>query len=497
MEKYFTITGSLTIDDIKNITKNNLRIELSQESKDAIVKAKTYLDGKLKETNAVYYGINTGFGSFCNTVIDASQLEQLQENLVKSHACGTGTEVPDEIVKLMLLLKVQSLSYGYSGVQLETVWRLADMFNLNILPVIYQQGSLGASGDLAPLAHLALPILGLGEVKVEGIRYSMPEVWEGLRLKPMKLQAKEGLALLNGTQFMSAYGLWCIMMSNKIIAWADAIAALSADAFLCREEPFWEHTHNIRAHAGQVAVAKNMMRLLDGSKLIKQKKVQVQDAYSFRCIPQVHGATRDVVAQVQRTFETEINSVTDNPNVFPDEDLIISGGNFHGQTLAMHLDFLAIALSELASISERRIYKLMGGERDLPAYLATNGGLNSGFMIAQYTAAGIVSQNKQFCTPASVDSIMSSNGQEDHVSMGANAATKCYNVVQNVLQVLAIELTCAAQAMEFRDVKNTSPLLQKIHSQFRETVPQVQEDVVMYDLLHKAKEFLMSHEAGE
>lgn len=495
MENYFTITSRITFDDILEISKKNLRIELSQDSKDAIIKSKNFLDAKVKETGKIYYGINTGFGSFCNTIIDASQLEQLQENLVKSHACGTGAEVPDAIVKLMLLLKVQSLSYGYSGVQLETVWRLADMFNLNILPVIYQQGSLGASGDLAPLAHLSLPLLGLGEVKVEGKRYPMPEVWKGLRLKPIQLQAKEGLALLNGTQFMSAYGVWNIMMANKITAWADAIAALSADAFLCREDAFWHHTHAIRPHAGQVAVAKNMLRLLSGSTLINQPKVQVQDAYSFRCIPQVHGASRDVIAQVQRTFETEINSVTDNPNLFPDEDLIISGGNFHGQTLAMHLDFLAIALSEIANISERRIYKLIGGERGLPAYLTSNGGLNSGFMIAQYTAAGIVSQNKQLCTPASIDSIVSSNGQEDHVSMGANAATKCYAVVQNVLQVLGIELLCAAQAMEYRGAENTSPLLQKIHADFRMHIPKLEDDIVLYEFMHKAKEFLIMNEA--
>ncbi len=495
MENYYTISPKISIEEIIEIISSNRPIQLSQESKEAIVKAKEYLNSKLADTGKVYYGINTGFGSFCNTVIDASQLEQLQENLVKSHACGTGETVPDEIVKIMLLLKVQSLSYGHSGVQLETVWRLLDMFNLNLLPVVYQQGSLGASGDLAPLAHLCLPILGMGEIKVAGVKYEMSEVWQGLRLKPMKLQAKEGLALLNGTQFMSAYGVWSIMMANKIIAWADAIAALSADAFYCREEPFWHYTHQIRSHAGQVAAAKNIMRLLEGSEITKLQKDQVQDAYSFRCIPQVHGATRDVVAQVQRTFETEINAVTDNPNLFPDEDLIISGGNFHGQTLAMHLDFLAIALSEIANISERRIYKLMGGERGLPHYLTPNGGLNSGFMIAQYTAAGIVSQNKQYCTPASVDSIVSSNGQEDHVSMGANAATKCYKVVHNVMQVLGIELACAAQALDFRTNNKTSPILQKLHEDFRVKVPIISEDVVMYDILQNAKSFLMETSA--
>ncbi|MCX6190400.1 MAG: histidine ammonia-lyase [Bacteroidetes bacterium] len=485
----------LQLETLQEIISQHKRIALSEDAKINIQKCRSYLDKKMASNNTPIYGINTGFGSLCNVKISNENLSQLQENLVKSHACGTGEEVPHEIVKIMLLLKIQSLSYGHSGVQLVTVERLVDFFNNDILPIIYNQGSLGASGDLAPLAHLSLPLLGLGEVKVEGKTYRMEEVWPGLRLKPMKLQAKEGLALLNGTQFMSAYGVWNLLMAHKISAWADAIAALSADAFLCREDAFWHHTHAIRPHEGQMAVAKNMMHWLEGSKLMAQQKVQVQDAYSFRCIPQVHGATRDVIAQVQRTFETEINSVTDNPNIFADEDLIISGGNFHGQTLAMHLDFLAIALSEIASISERRIYKLMGGERDLPAYLTPNGGLNSGFMITQYTAAGIVSQNKQLCTPASVDSIISSNGQEDHVSMGANAATKCYAVVQNVLQVLGIELLCAAQAIEYRGVENTSPLLRNIHTKFREQIPQIKEDVVMYEWMKKSKEFLLQHEA--
>lgn len=491
MNPHFTLGEKLSLENIQHILQQGLSLELSQASKEAILKCKQYLDEKIKEPGKIYYGINTGFGSFCNTVIDAADLELLQENLVKSHACGTGAEVPEAIVKLMLLLKVQSLSYGYSGVQLETVWRLLDFFNLNILPVVYEQGSLGASGDLAPLAHLSLPVIGLGDIRVKGEKYAMAEVQKGLRLKPVALQAKEGLALLNGTQFMSAYGVWCLMMAEKIMQWSDAIAALSADAFLCREEPFWKHTHAIRPHKGQMAVAENMMRLLDGSKLMKEPKPQVQDAYSFRCIPQVHGATRDVVSRVKEIIETEINAVTDNPNVFADDDLIISGGNFHGQTLALHLDFLAMALSELANISERRIYKLMGGERGLPTYLTPNGGLNSGFMIAQYTAAGIVSQNKQLCTPASVDSITSSNGQEDHVSMGANAATKCYRVVHNVMQVLGIELMCAAQAIEFRGTENTSAVLQKMHSGFRDVVPQIENDVVMYQHLANAKEFLM------
>jgi histidine ammonia-lyase len=490
MPQQFQITNTISLSDIEKILADGLMIELSEKTRDAILRSKEFLDRKVSEKGSVYYGINTGFGSFCNTVISKDQLGELQENLVKSHACGTGDEVPAEIVKLMLLLKIQSLGYGYSGVQLDTVWRLVDMFNLDILPVVYEQGSLGASGDLAPLAHLSLPLIGLGEIWINGSRNRVESIREKLHHKPLKLQAKEGLALLNGTQFMSAYGTWCLIHAKKIIAWADAIAALSADAFLCLQEPFFPQIHIIRPHKGQVEAASNMRRLLEGSRLMSEPKPQVQDPYSFRCIPQVHGATRDVTDSVMKIFETEINSVTDNPNLFADDDMIISGGNFHGQTLALHLDFLAMGLSELANISERRIFKLVSGERGLPPYLVKEGGLQSGMMIAQYTAASIVSQNKQYCSPASVDSIVSSNGQEDHVSMGANAAVKCYKVVQNVYQVLAIELMCAAQALDFRKKEDTSPLLHQLFLDFRTTVPYLENDIVMYEQLHKAKDFL-------
>jgi histidine ammonia-lyase len=426
-------------------------------------------------------------------VIPDNELEQLQANLVMSHACGTGDEVPQEIVRLMLLLKVQALAYGKSAVQLETVQRLAYMFNNDILPVVYQQGSLGASGDLAPLAHLCLPLLGLGEVNYKGSRKPSSEVFREHKLDPIRLKSKEGLALLNGTQFMSAYGIWCLLKTKRISRAADMIAAVSLEAFDGRVEPFRPHIHSIRPHKGQISTAANMRRLLEGSELIKRKKEHVQDPYSFRCIPQVHGASKDTSDYVQSIFLTEINSVTDNPTVFPEEDEIISGGNFHGQPLALGLDFLAIALAELGNISERRTYQLISGLRGLPPFLVAEPGLNSGFMIPQYTAASIVSQNKQYCSPASVDSIVSSNGQEDHVSMGANAATKCFKVVENVERILAIELFNAAQALEFRRPLKSSGILEELVSQYRKDVPFIKADKVMFNEMQKSIDFLRSH----
>jgi histidine ammonia-lyase len=401
-----------------------------------------------------------------------------------------GEEVPADIVKLMLMLKIKSLSYGHSGVQIDTVNRLMDMYNNNVLPVIYTQGSLGASGDLAPLSHMSLPLIGLGEVYHNGVKFPAEVVLDDLDWEPIKLQSKEGLALINGTQFMSAYGLHHLIQAERLLNWANIIAAISFDAFDCLTEPLNENIHRIRPHSGQVSTAKKMRELLSGSAIASQKKAQVQDPYSFRCIPQVHGATQDTVDYVQRIFMTEINSVTDNPNIFPDEDLIVSGGNFHGQPLALALDFLAIAMSELGSISERRTYQLIGGQRGLPAFLVKDPGLNSGFMIPQYTAAGIVSENKQLCTPASVDSIPSSNNQEDHVSMGANAATKCKRVIDNVEKVLAIELLSAVQAIEFRKPMKTSPQLQAIIDAFRKVVSFNEADRILHDDMKLVVEFI-------
>jgi histidine ammonia-lyase len=422
--------------------------------------------------------------------IDKNQIEELQHNLLKSHACGLGEEVPRDIVKLMLMLKIKSLSYGNSGVQIDTVKRLAEMYNNEVLPVIYTQGSLGASGDLAPLSHLGLPLVGLGEVYYNGEKHQAEKILNLFGWRPIALQSKEGLALINGTQFMSAYGIYCLKKCEHLIKMADLIAALSFDAFDCIEEPMHEAIHAIRPHKGQMETAAVIRGYLKGSEIVRQRKQQVQDPYSFRCLPQVHGATKDTFTHILNVFLTEVNSVTDNPNIFPDEDLIVSGGNFHGQPLALNLDFLAIAMSELANISERRIYQLISGQRNLPLFLVKKAGLNSGFMIPQYTAAGIVSENKQLCTPASVDSISSSNNQEDHVSMGANSATKCLRVVENVEKVLAIELLSAAQALDFRRPLKSSPMIENLYTSFREIVSFNEADRVLHYDLKKSVDFI-------
>ena len=487
---YHITSGKLSISKIEEIIKSKTKIALSDESKNSILKCRIYLDNKMKNQTTPVYGINTGFGSLCDTKIDDNDLEQLQENLVKSHACGTGDLVPETIVKLMLLLKVQGLSYGYSGVQLETVERLIYFYNNNLLPIVYTQGSLGASGDLSPLAHLCLPLLGLGEMLENGAKKTATEILKQHNLQPIKLKSKEGLALLNGTQFMSAYGVWNIISAQKINIISDLIASISLEAFDGRQEPFIEQLHTIRAHAGQLQTSANMRNNLFESQMQQQHKKAVQDPYSFRCIPQVHGATKDTTSYVASVFETEINSVTDNPTIFVDDDLIVSGGNFHGQPLAIALDMLCIGISEISNISERRIYQLISGLRGLPAFLVKNPGLNSGFMIPQYTAASIVSANKQLCTPASADSIVSSNGQEDHVSMGANAAVKCAKVIENTVRVLSIELLNAAQALEFRRPLKSSQVIEKIIEQFRNEIAFVENDVVMYEYMHKAEDFV-------
>lgn len=480
----------LSINDIEDIIFENRKLALSDEAKSKIVKCRKYLDNKIREHAEPMYGINTGFGALYNKSVSEDDLGALQRNLMVSHACGTGDVVPIEIVRLMLLLKIQGLSYGNSGVQLVTVERLIEFFNHNIFPIVYQQGSLGASGDLAPLAHLCLPLIGEGEVLFEGKVQPSKNVLKKFGWKPIELQSKEGLALLNGTQFMSSYGLHCIMNAYQLASVADFISAISLDAFDGRQEPFDKLIHKIRPHKGQMDVAENMRNILKGSQLIKRRKEHVQDPYSFRCIPQVHGASRDAINYAAGVILTEINSVTDNPTIFPDDDKVISAGNFHGQPLALAMDFLAIALAELGNISERRTYLLISGQRGLPPFLASNPGLNSGFMIPQYTAASIVSQNKQYCTPASVDSIVSSNGQEDHVSMGANAATKLFKVVQNVYTILGIELMTAAQALEFRKPMQSSKMINEFVAAYRNTVPFIEEDVVMYPLMKKSEEFL-------
>ena len=470
-----------------------MTLQLSEESTEAIIKCRQFLDRKMADTDNPVYGISTGFGSLCNVTIPEEDLSQLQYNLVISHACGTGDEVRPEIVKIMLLLKIQSLSYGHSGVQLATVQRLIDMFNNNVIPVVYQQGSLGASGDLAPLAHLCLPLLKLGEVLYKGEKRQSADVWDELGWDEIRLQSKEGLALLNGTQFMAAHGVWSLSHAEHISDWADKIAAMSLEAFDGRIEPFYPKVHELRGHKGQITTAQHFMEMLKGSEIISREKTHVQDPYSFRCIPQVHGASKDTIRYVQDVIETEINSATDNPTIFPDDDLIISAGNFHGQPIAIPMDVLAIALSELSNISERRIYRLISGQRGLPNFLVANGGLNSGFMIPQYAAASIVSQNKGLCMPASVDSIPSSQDQEDHVSMGSNAATKLVRVVENTERVLAIELMNAAQALEFRRPLKSSPFIEEIFDEYRKYVPFIENDIYMHPLIEESVKFILKH----
>lgn len=484
----------LTLDKIKEIIDSHARLVLSEESIQAIEKCRRYLDTKMDDIGRPVYGVTTGFGSLCNVTIPADKLSQLQYNLVVSHACGSGETVRPEIVKLMLLLKVQSLSYGHSGAQLVTVQRLIDMFNNDILPVVYQHGSLGASGDLAPLAHLSLPLLGLGEVLYKGQIRPSAEVAAEFGWQPITLQSKEGLALLNGTQFMSAHAVWSVLKSKRLSKWADYIGAISLDAYDGRIEPFFALTHQLRPHKGQIETGERFLHLLEGSELIKRDKVHVQDPYSFRCIPQVHGAVKDCIRYVESVIEIEINSTTDNPNVFPDEDMIISAGNFHGEPIALPMDSLAVAMSELASISERRTFRLISGQRGLPSFLVAKPGLNSGFMIPQYTAASIVSQNKGLCWPASCDSIPSSQGQEDHVSMGSNSATKLVRVLDNVEEVLGIELLNAVQALEFRRPAKTSPVLEGIINDYRRQVPFVDNDSYLHPLIEKSVLFLRNED---
>jgi len=490
-EPHLHLDGDTTgLTRFKEICYTTQPVSISDEARERIRKCRAYLDHKLSQSDALFYGINTGFGFLQNVQIDHTQLQELQCNLIKSHACGMGEEVPEVIVKLMMALKIRSLSYGHSGVHTDTVDRLMEMYNNGVLPVIFTQGSLGASGDLAPLSHLSLPLLGLGEVKHAGKKLTAAEALKRFNWQPIALKSKEGLALINGTQFMTAYGMYNLIQCERLMNWANIIAAISYDAFDCTLEPLHQNIHAIRSHKGQVDTASALRDLLKGSAIASQKKSQVQDPYSFRCIPQVHGATKDTFDHVLGIFLKEINAVTDNPNIFPDEDLIMSGGNFHGQPLALGLDFLAIAISELASISERRTYQLISGQRGLPLFLVKNPGLHSGLMIPQYTAAGIVSENKQLCTPSSVDSIPSSNNQEDHVSMGANAATKCKRVVDNVEKVLAIELLTAVQAIESRRPLKTSAFLEKIITAFREEVSFNESDRILHEDMMKAVAFI-------
>lgn len=487
---YYVGSGDLSFEIIERIINGNLKLELAAEAKERIRKCRDYLDKKIDDSKEPLYGITTGFGSLCNINVSTDELSTLQENLVKSHACSVGEEIRPVVIKLMLLLKAHALSLGHSGVQLITVQRILDFFNNDVMPIVYDRGSLGASGDLAPLANLFLPLIGVGDVNYKGQKREAMSVLDEFGWEPVKLKSKEGLALLNGTQFMSANGVFALLKAFRISKRADLIGAISLEAFDGRMDPFMDCIQQIRPHRGQVETGENFRKLLEGSELIARPKAHLQDPYSFRCIPQVHGATKDAINYVSGVLLTEINSVTDNPTIFPEEDKIISGGNFHGQPLAIAYDFLAIALAELGNISERRVAQLIMGLRGLPEFLVANPGLNSGFMIPQYAAASMVSQNKMYCHAASSDSIVSSNGQEDHVSMGANAAVKLFKVMDNLDHILAIELMNGAQGIDFRRPLKTSPILERFLREYRKEVPFITDDIVMYKEIHKTVAFL-------
>lgn len=490
MSKFKISNQSISLDDLRNFLSSPQSIELSDESKKKIDSNRKFLEKKIAEPGARYYGINTGFGALCDVEIAKDQLEQLQENLVMSHACGMGDEVKIEVVRLMMLLKIKGLAQGHSGVTIETVEKLAELFNAGVLPVIWEVGSLGASGDLAPLAHLTLPLIGKGSVRYKNEKRNTEDVLKELKISAITLKAKEGLALLNGTQFMSAWGCYSLIEAERVQRLADFTAAVSVDAFDAQTNPFHPAIQRVRNHKGQIESAQNVLHFLEGSEIAKQQKENVQDPYSFRCVPQVHGAVKYAVSQVRDVFEKEINAVTDNPLIFEEENLILSGGNFHGEPLAIALDYLGIAMSELASISERRTFQLISGKRNLPKFLVADSGLNSGLMIPQYTAASIVSMNKQLATPASVDTITSSDGQEDHVSMGANAAVKTYKIVYNIEKVLAIEFMTAMQALDFRKPLKSSPLIEKIKADYRKIVPYYDKDRVIYDDIQITVDFM-------
>ena len=483
-------SGRLTYDLIEKILKDNLKLELSEEAIKKIQHCRDYLDKKTDNNTVPIYGVTTGFGSLCNKHISKEELTTLQENLVKSHSCSVGTPVDKMVVKLMLLLKAHALSMGFSGVQVETVQRIIDFYNNGIYPVVYDRGSLGASGDLAPLANLFLPLIGEGEVIYDDKKYPGRQILDRFGWKPITLKSKEGLALLNGTQFMSANGIKALIDGWHLVNCFDLFGAMSLEAFEGRIEPFWECIQQVRPHPGQIETGEVFRKILDGSEIITKEKPYVQDPYSFRCIPQVHGAVKDAMHHVTEVLHIEINSVTDNPTVFPDDDLVVSGGNFHGEPIALVFDYMGVALHELGNISERRVAQLILGLRGLPEFLVAKPGLNSGFMIPQYAAASMVSQNKMYAWPASCDSIVSSNGQEDLVSMGANSATKLHKIIANLKIIAAIELMNAAQGIDFRRPLKSSPLIESVMKAYREHVQFVEDDVVMHDYIQKTLNFL-------
>lgn len=496
--KAVTIDGdSLTIPEIRDVAYHRRLIKISSKAEQRIESARSLVEKWIRSGETVY-GVTTGFGEFANVRINQKDTEKLQENLIVSHAAGAGDPLPLEIVRAMMMLRINAVAKGHSGLRLQTVGLLKDMLNKNILPFIPSQGSVGASGDLVQLAHLVLAMMGKGRVygNADGKRAGNKIINAGIALKkhgliPVRLTAKEGLALINGTQMMTAYAALTICQAQELARVADIAAAMSVEALRGSETPFDERIQRLRPYHGQAAAARNMRHMMRGSEIRESHRYndsRVQDAYSIRCIPQVHGASRDAIDYVYDKVMIEINSANDNPLIFPKDGVHLEGGNFHGQPMALAMDFLAIALSELANISERRIERLVNGSLSgLPKFLTENGGLNSGLMIAQYTAASIVSENKVLCHPASVDSIPTSANQEDHNSMGSVSAQKVWRVLKNVQTVLAIELLCAAQGLDFARLLDSKVSMkagrgtEAAYRHLRKSVKHLEVDRVLYD----------------
>jgi len=474
------------------ICKGKLKAELGQDSLEK-VRASQRIVANIAEGEEVVYGINSGFGPLCTTKISPEDTKVLQSNILKSHSVGTGDPIPQDIAKLMLILKVQALAQGYSGITISTLKRIIWHVDQDIIPVVPCQGSVGASGDLAPLAHLFLPLIGLGKVNYKGVVTDSGAVLQAEGMKSLELAPKEGLALINGTQFISSFAIMILQKLHRCLSQSDFIAAIMLEGLLGSAQPFMFQLHQLRPHRGSQHVAARIRTLLKGSAIVESHKncERVQDPYSLRCIPQVHGASREAWRHLKEILELELNSVTDNP-VIINSELAISGGNFHGQPVAMPLDYVCMAASELGSISDRRIYLAMDGTvTGLPKLLIKETGLNSGFMILQYTSAALASENKTLCFPASVDSIPTSLGQEDHVSMGSIAGRKALRVVENLEKILAIELLCACQALDFRRPLVTTPALEEIHQSVRERISHVTEDRIFSEDIETARQMLL------
>ena len=490
--------ASLTLDDLGKIAKGEEKIEISEINKTKIIKAENYVK-KIAEGDVAVYGINTGFGHLSSVKIDKTELSDLQKNLLISHACGVGDILPKETVRVMMVLRINAIIQGFSGISLETVLKMVELYNNDVIPVVYEKGSLGASGDLALLSHMSLPLLGLGEVIYNNKIMASSEALKLANIKPLKmLKPKEGLSLINGTQAMSAIGGLVLLEGFKLYKFANLALAMTMEALLGVVNAFDPRVHEVRRQVGQIKAAKEVLSNLKESKNVtSQNEVRVQDAYSIRCAPQVHGACLDALEHTKNILEREINAVTDNPLIFDDE--AISAGNFHGEPLALVFDYLATALAELANISERRLERMVNPHLSggLPPFLAKNSGTHSGFMIVQYTAASLVSENKVLAHPASVDSIPSSANQEDHVSMGAISARKARAILDNSRKVIAMEMFTAAQAIDLRKDKGLGEATKKAYEIIRKHIPFIEKDTEMYPYLHIIENLLKDDKFSE